>query len=135
VGVEAAAGGLVEVVTVEGGDVLQLFFAGDVGGEFEGGGELAAVDTVEEVAVVDEEIGAAAVAVREDGERQVEAEGDHAADAAAVVAVDVGRIWRLLGSASMARLPRGPARRGVGRTGRTAGLPRRSARRVRQGRW
>jgi hypothetical protein len=54
-GGEAAAGGLVEVVAVEGRDVLQIFFAGDVVGEFEGGGELAVVDAVEEVAVVDEE--------------------------------------------------------------------------------
>lgn len=51
-------------------------------------GDLAFVDAVVEMAVVDEEVRAASVTVGQDGKREVEAEDDHAGDAAAVVAVD-----------------------------------------------
>ncbi|MFE0201046.1 hypothetical protein ACFW0I_35650 [[Kitasatospora] papulosa] len=40
---------------------------------------------------MDEEVGATAVAVREDSEGEVEAEDGHVVDAAAVVGVDPGR--------------------------------------------
>lgn len=63
----------------------------DFGCERKGSCDLPFVDAVVEVAVVDEEVGAALVAVCEDGQGEVEAEDDNVVDAAAVIGVDAGR--------------------------------------------
>lgn len=68
--------GFGQIVAVHRHDVLELLLSGDVCGELERFGDLAFVDAVEEVAVVDEKVRAAAVAVGEDGTGEVEAEGD-----------------------------------------------------------
>jgi hypothetical protein len=68
-----------------------VLFLRHFGCERQGSRDLPFVDAVVEVAVVDEEVSAALVAVSEDGQGEVEAEDDHVVDAAAVVGVDPRR--------------------------------------------
>jgi hypothetical protein len=68
-----------------------VFFLRHFGCEREGPRDLPFVDAVVEVAVVDEEVRAALMAVSEDRQGEVEAEDDHVVDAATVVGVDPGR--------------------------------------------
>ena len=89
--VESSLGSGAEGVGVEGDDVLHVLFLRHFGCEREGSRDLPFIDAVVEVAVVDEEIRAALVAVSEDSQGEVETEDDHVVDAATVVGVDPGR--------------------------------------------